>query len=293
MEPRMDAERLAALLDGRVDPRERAAALERLAASDEELGVAADAAAVLRELEEEDARSGVIPLRPRAARPAGVRPWMAVAAAIAAMALIPLGVWLAGPGAPPAPVAVVAMLESPSSGLPAGWDVRPWPVVRGEGLGARAGRLGAFLADLDLAARTNDPAVALLAARVAAMLDDVPGAGTTADLYRGISARAGAPYAELAPSLRSGEDAIAGLVDRELLAIGAWAEAARFAAMRGDAEFFRARGSRRMMEVAEARFAEDAGVRSALERMRAGLEGDAPDWDGAQAGAEGVLAGLP
>lgn len=287
----MDPERLAALLDGRLPPAERATALDRLAASDEDLGVAADAAAVLRELEEEDARSGVIPLRPRAARTAGVRPWMAVAAAIAAMALVPLGVWLARPGAPPAPVAVVAMLESPSSGLPEGWDVRPWSVTRGEG-GAGAGRLGAFLADLELAARTNDPAVALLAARVAVLLDDVPGGGTTADLYRGISARAGAPYAELAPSLRSGEEAVSGLVDRELLAIGAWAEAARFAAMRRDAEFFRDRGSRRMMEVAGARFAEDARVFSALEGMRAGLEGGAPDWGGVQAGAEGVLAGL-
>lgn len=289
----VDPERIAALLDGRLDPAERAGVLERLAGSEEALGAFADAAAVARELEAEDAASGVVPLRPRSVRPAWPRPWLAAAAAVAALVLLPLGVWLSRPAGVASPAAVVAMLEAPAADLPEEWDVRPWPARRGAVDGAGAARLGVFLVDLEVAARSRDSAVAVLAGRVALLLDAVPGGGTTADVYRGIAARAGAPFAELEPALREGADGVASLVDREMLAVGAWAEGALLAALREDAAFFRARGSRRMMDVAERRLAGDAAALDALARLRAALDADAPDWSEVRSGAEGVLGRLP
>jgi hypothetical protein len=52
MSDRVDAERLAAFLDGRLDVREREALLAELAASDDTRDALADVAAVLRDLEE-------------------------------------------------------------------------------------------------------------------------------------------------------------------------------------------------------------------------------------------------
>lgn len=284
-----DAERLAALLDGRLGPAERDALLARVAGDDDALGALADAAAVSRELEAENAASGVVPLRPRRARPAWPRPWLAAAAAVAALVLLPLGVWLARPAGVLGPAAVVAMLESPAAGVAADLDSRPWPARRGGVEGAGAARLGVFLVDLEVAARSRDSAVAVFAGRVALMLDEVPGGGTTADVYRGIAARAGAPFAELEPLLRDGAEGVAALADPELLAIGAWAEGARIAALREDAAFFRARGSRRMMDIVERGLAGDAAALGALARLRAALDADAPDWSEARSGAEGVL----
>ena len=51
----MDPERLAALLDGRLDGRDRAAALAELASSGAAIEVACDAAAVLEELGQQEA----------------------------------------------------------------------------------------------------------------------------------------------------------------------------------------------------------------------------------------------
>src|SRR5215208_5211320 len=50
-EPTIDPERLAALLDGRLDERARSEILAQLAASEADLEVMADAAAVMREME--------------------------------------------------------------------------------------------------------------------------------------------------------------------------------------------------------------------------------------------------
>jgi anti-sigma factor RsiW len=92
-EPRSENERLSALLDGRLDERERGELLAHLSAADEEYRVFADTASILRELEEAEAGAEAgcasspegIPLRLRRAiwrRPA----WSAIAASVALFA---------------------------------------------------------------------------------------------------------------------------------------------------------------------------------------------------------------
>ncbi len=162
-----DAERLAALLDGRLDERRRAEAVARLASSDDEFEAFVDALAVTRELEAEDAAEGVTPLRPRVRQRWWRRPggqWAAIAAVLAGLALLP-AVWSRGrdPGVDD-PQSYAALLESKGAGLPAGWDPTPWRTTRGAGdpltPQARAVRLGVHMTDLEAAIAARGPQVA-------------------------------------------------------------------------------------------------------------------------------------
>jgi hypothetical protein len=169
-EPTIDDERLAALLDGRLDGREREELLARLAGAaedDDDYLVFADAAAVLREREE---AAGVTPLPipvraeesaspsagpevaaaphedSRDGKPASdtakvvpLRPrrrfpvaaWGALAAVLAGVALIP--VLRARAGDPYDPARLASRLETSVPALPAGWAraERPWGAKRG------------------------------------------------------------------------------------------------------------------------------------------------------------------
>ncbi|HEV2148119.1 MAG TPA: hypothetical protein VGR37_12010, partial [Longimicrobiaceae bacterium] len=69
--------------------------------------------------------------------------------------------------------------------------------------------------------------------------------------------------------------------------LGAWAEAARIAAARRDAEFFRPRESRAVLGRA-GELPEPAGA--ALERIRRAVEGDgAPEWNSLERGISDLL----
>ncbi|HLM69081.1 MAG TPA: hypothetical protein VK358_16195, partial [Longimicrobium sp.] len=173
-----DPQRLAALLDERLSGAERDELLARLADSDEDLALFAEAAAVQRELEEEDEAAsvpGVLPLRP-AARPArGLnRRWLAAAAVVAGLALVPLAWRATQDGAVREPAQAVAMLEDRAGGLPADWDVRPWSGTRGGGDNpaddALSVQVGAYVVDLDLAVRARDAgATRMLSQRIGLM----------------------------------------------------------------------------------------------------------------------------
>lgn len=299
-EPHMDAERLAALLDGRLNERERAEVLERLASSDEAFEAYVDAVVATRELEAEDEAAGVVPLRPVRGRPWWKRPgaqWLALAAVLAALALAPwLWTRLAAPGLDD-PGGFVALLEAEDAGLPTGWEKRPWGSTRAAGdpltLDARAVRLGALVVDLEVAVRAGDPAAAVLAGSVAALLEGVPAAGPVAAVYREVARRAGEPAEALEPLLEQGREAVARVAGEEMVALGAWAEAARIAAARRDAEFFRTRETRATLERLEELSDSDPPARAAVERIRSALSAEgAPEWGALEGGVEGLLGAV-
>jgi hypothetical protein len=308
----IDPERLAALLDGQVGERQRAELLESLAASPDVLAGFADALAVTRALEAEgvappDAAAGagstadvtgenarreegVLPLRRRRS----VVRIVAIAAGVAALALAP---WLwsraSAPG-PRHPVQLAALVHG--EGLPSGWTGRPWPSTRDEAdpltAGSRAARLGARLVDLQLAARTRDPAVAAIAADVRALLRGIPASAPVQAIYREVERRAG-EAGSLTPLLTRGSVAVARLAGKERVEAGAWAEAARLAAARRDARFFRARASRAALDRAAARDDLPPPARAAGARLRVMLQADGPpDWPGIERAATELLAAL-
>lgn len=287
--PEADAERLAALLDGRLDERQRAEAVERLASSDDEFEAFVDALAVTRELEAEEAAAGVTPLRPRARQRWWQRPgghWAAVAAVLVGLALLPV-LWtrsrapdIDDPGRFP------ALLESRDAGLPAGWDRSPWRTTRGPGdpltPEARAVRLGALMTDLEVAVRGRDPRTGEIARKIVALLDGIPGAGFASETYRKVGSRSGEPPEQLLPLVDSGREAVRLIeVERvQFVRLGAWAETARIAAARRDAAFFRKRETRAVLDRADEAPDFPEPGRAAVRQVRRTIERDgAPEWE--------------
>jgi hypothetical protein len=288
-----EAERLAALLDGRLDADGHADILSRLATDDEALATYAEAAAVTRALEEEDAAAGVTPLRPAARRTSpfsGARRWGAVAAVAAAVALAPLAWNRMRPAGLQEPGALAERLSTTGTALPAGWDPSPWGSTRSASdpmtPRARAIRIGARLVELELALRGQDPAAARTAAQVAILLGELPGSGPAVSIFRDIQARAGAPWAELEPQMEQGTEAAAAMAGEEDVRLGAWLQAARIAAARKHAEFFRTRATKAALKYLH----QDPATRPAAERIRTltNAEG-APDWDALVVGLAGAL----
>jgi len=295
--PPMDPERLAALLDGRLEGRARDEALAQLAASDDDaLGAYADAVAVQRELDAEDAASvpaasgaKVLPFRRRWMPPA---PLLALAAVLAAVALGIGGWWARGAADAGDPGRYAALLRRP--GVPAEWDAAPWAATRAvDGPldpRARAVRLGARITDLQASAAARDAAgTRQAAADVAALLDSLPAAGAAAAVYDEVGRRAGEPAAALEPVLERGRRTAARLAGEDGVALGAWAEAARLAAARRDAAFFRSRDTRAALDRAAPSGAVPPAARAALDRLRSASAGE-PDWTALQRDAAELLA---
>ncbi|HEX6746558.1 MAG TPA: hypothetical protein VF092_04625 [Longimicrobium sp.] len=279
-----DDERIAALLDGRLDEHARAELVARLADSDSDYRVFADAAAVLRDLE----ARGVIATPPvvadespeageavEAAHPAEPMPapapgptkviklrrrwwgmpapaWGALAAGIAALALIPI--IRARGGDPFDPERLAARLETsqPRAGE---WTAADSVIPRKRGGGpgseiseeARSAQLGALLVDLEVAARSRDTMVSTLAGDVARLVRMGREARDTMT-YDSIAKRSNAPPEQLRPLLAQGHKGIAENSDPDYFRAGAWTEAARLAANTRDERFFRARESRKGVE---------------------------------------------
>lgn len=170
--PRLDAETLAALMEGRLSDEERARALEVLAESDADLEVLADAAVAAAALSETSA-----PAEPPApARPRRWTVWLPLAAVLAGLAIVPslldrgrdggLGEWRADL----ARLGPVAPVDLPA---PAGVDVTRSGLAGGASLidslpaSARSFRRGATVARLTVlepGARARSPDAATLAA---------------------------------------------------------------------------------------------------------------------------------
>lgn len=277
----IDPERLAALIDGRLGPREREAVLAQIAASsDETVEVFADALAVTRELEASSSAEGL-----EALSPAVVRTWRgmrwrtpgglaAIAAALVAVVVVPTWLSTLDSEAAHDPGRFVRALAEVDRGLPVDWDTQPWGATRGaaDALSpeARALRVGARMVDLELTARTGDPRTAELAASVVALLEGIPGAAPAATEYRTLaSADSAASPEQLTRLAERARRTAAPFVDRDYLKFGAWLEAARVAAAARDTGFFGSRASREAVEEARKLRGLSAPERAAVNSLHA------------------------
>jgi hypothetical protein len=314
--PRNDDERLSSLLDGRLHGRSREDLLAHLSASEEDRRVFADTAAILRELEEEEAGAKVaaapevgagaestavvIPLRP-AARARWWRAraqWGALAAVLAAIAIIAALASRERASAAADPVSLAARLES-DGGLPEGWAEQPrWVPGRGNGptaepaeRAAQAARAGALLVDLALAVETRDTTdTRLLAEQVRSRFD--PRSGDAGPL-RQVAERAGAPADSLRPLVESATERLGDRLGREPLRLGAWAEAGRLAAHRRDQAFFQGHASRAALDRAERFTGNNPAARAAVARVRATIPAEgSPDWNALSAALDALLREL-
>jgi hypothetical protein len=209
--------------------------------------------------------------------------WVAWAAVAAGIALVPLLSSRFGGPAADDPLRAVAMVEG--APLPAEWDSRPWLTTRGAGDGAAdsaaAAQAGALLVDLEVADATGNRAEAsLLATRLAGVLDGVSGAALLSSHYRDVAEQLdGRESAAAGESLEEGWRLVMDFLDEEMVRLGAWVEAGRLAAARRDAEFFRDRGARAVLERAAGDPALSERARAAAGRAGgiAKAEGE-PDW---------------
>ena len=312
-EPVIDDARLAALLDGRLDAAEREQALARIADSDDDYQVFADAAAILREHEAqgvaavpEEAQpespeaegTRVIPLR-RRARAWPTAAWGALAAVLVAVALIP--VLRARAGDPYDPARLAARVDSGRARLPAGWTGdRPWPVPRGGGPPRReysdemvAARVGALMVDLEVAVRSRDTTtIAPLAQEVGRVLNGGGSSSFAAPPYDTIASLAGEPPQRLAERLKDARQGVSEILLKEYVDAGAWTEAALLAAAARDEQFLRRRESRAEIDrIARMRLG-DKG-RAAAERVRDAMAAErALDWTAVYGGLRDVLRAL-
>jgi hypothetical protein len=154
--------------------------------------------------------------------------------------------------------------------------------------------VGARLTDLELAVRARDAATtALLAADIAALLQDVPASGPLAAVYREIARRAGEPADRLEPLVAQGRDSIAQILGENFVALGAWVEAARVAAARRDAGFFRSRVTSAVLDRTTKHPSLDEQARGSLQQIRSAIRAEgAPDWSALERELLGVLQAL-
>lgn len=267
------AERLAALLDGKCNDREREELLAELAAGGDDLEAFADAATLLHEPEEAEVYANVIPLRPAVQKPAARRRWppprwiaLAAAAVLATLVVVPL-LRRGGGSAEATPREIVAILSNPHAGIPAEVGTEPWAsrgAVGGTLSDAERVQLGARLADLQLLAGQNDSAARAAAADIAHLLDKLATGEQLAAYYR--SLERGGVAGELDPDFERRAADVGGPYTR----LGAWIETARIAAAARDEAFFRSGVSRDIL--AGRGPAEGRVPQRDLEALRHGLE---------------------
>lgn len=270
---KIDPEQLAALLDGRLDDATRADVLSRLAASQDDVELFADAAAIMGEVSPAPAPAHPAPTDlPRVARwPA--RRWLTLAAGIAGIAI-----WLTlrartGQLGSDEPHQLLASLDTRARGLPPNWDGAPWVATRGIAPpltpDARAARLGAALTDLTLASQSHDPRAPSISESIAALLIDIPGGAPAAALYHQVARLLSADStAAAAPLISQGWQSVTQLTDAPHLRLGAWLEAARIAATNHDPQFFAAPQSRAVLDDALAQLPPTAPARTTISDVR-------------------------
>lgn len=311
-EPDIDAERVAALLDGRLPEAERAELLSRLATSSH-FRELAETAAVLRELElagtnpahevdhEPDppaptpSPAGAQEAPPSTARPGWRRRpvrWLALAASLAVAALA-IALWQPRRGTD-APGAPALRLASRDAGLPAGWTAaRPWQVTLGGGAASlipssRAVRAGVLHTDLVLAARAGDHAeVTRLVEEMEDLLTGVSGGSAVIQAYRTPPAAA----TRRSQTIGDAGELLSQLLGTEDVRWGAWLEAARIAAARQDTEFFLANETRATLRRATRPGDLPETARTTARRLDEALRSGGPrDWPTVRRDLDQLLA---
>lgn len=233
--PELDAERIAALIDGRLSGDERADVLRALDADSDAFAIYADALAVQSDTAAEStphsARVRSVGWRsPRSLLVAGA---LLAAAAAAFILILPRG--------DRATFNELLQTIPPTTrrALPSAPE---WDVARGQDAtagtaAAQAIRIGAQFADLWMLARANDTATSTAARRLSRSVSSASplAAPVSAALDRVAAAR---DSAALFAALNQATEEAGAVLDAASLRLGAWLDAARAAALRRDQAFF-------------------------------------------------------
>jgi hypothetical protein len=238
---RIDAETLAAFLDGKLEPAERERVLGILAENPEEYETFSDAAHAAATL----AGTSVTPIEThRRGRPWRVAiPALVAASIVTAVVVLPR---LDGRGTSPVDLAGrLKVVTVPGDGslaarLGADWDQPGWSVTRGGGTDivepARAFRIGARAMDAEVALRAGDTtALKLVGTELVNLIAGLDGGAVAAAQYRSIL-DAGTETSDT-DRLMAAEAAAVLLEESPWFDLGAWSEAVRLAALAGDREF--------------------------------------------------------
>jgi hypothetical protein len=291
-EPIHDDERLSALLAGRLEGPERAELLAHLSTADEDYEVFANAAAILREMDEEDAeaeeagvqagdppphREVLPPSVTKSTRgwPRRTPRWIAISAVL--VGLVVLGTLVTrGRTSAADPMILAASLENPRAGLLEGSRENPWGADRGPGTSENAAQAGVYLLRLAVAVQAEDADLTVLWA----LKTRDSFAGGRSEALQQIITRAGQPSEEVAPYVEQATKRVEDLTGYpDYLRVGAWAEAARRAAGGQDEAFFATTHTRKTLRRAERITRDNPAAQTALEGIRAALPPDAPgDW---------------
>lgn len=252
----LDPELIAALIDGRLGAAERAALLAEVDASDEAFDLLVGAAAAVRSLDV-SAGAPAASARSSAGRRwrSGAKPWLALAAGIAGIALAPWG-WARLRGDDTDPGRFAASLQPSELRIAEVTRSRPWSATRGAGSSlatpARAARIGALVTDVDLTirarpsvARESNALTTQLLGELIGLLEQTPGGGAGAAAYRNVREHATDPNVG---TLTAAARAAAVGIDPLMVDLGAWAEAALYATATGDTAFFTSRSTGRLID---------------------------------------------
>ena len=271
--PKVDPEKLAKLLDGRLTGTERDEALAQLEGDPDAREAFSDAAAALAELEQSDATAPapetakVLELRPQRAR---VRReiWIAIAAVLVIAAALQLSKRGRAANELPSVDRMVASLPSNVTSSTDDWRTRPWREFRGSGQPitrrGRAVRVGALIVELEALASRGDSAAPGDASQIAALVDEYPGGSSAGDAFRALAdTQAVRDVARRREAARAAET----LVRANELRLGAWLEAGRIAAGRGDTAFFSGPDTQAALNAARAAAGDDAEARASITEL--------------------------
>ena len=275
--PPIDPERIAALIDGRLNADQRAALLAELDASPEAFEAYSDAVAALRDIDGDRPASigGGTPPSGRVSRPfRSYAPTIALAAVILIAVALPLARSARGPRLDE-PRTLAALLQPTSSGV-----TTPWSELRGSGDAlsprARGVRIGARIVDLELLARSRDTSAARVALQVAALLDGIPAGSLAASAYRSLAVTGtGTPSPAALGGAASFAEQVAGGAE---VRAGAWIEAARVAAAQRNESFFQSSRTRDAERGIASLENLPASARAALAELSRLLAASPRDW---------------
>lgn len=295
-EPGIDLDLIAAFIDGRLAPAERARALRVLTESDAAFEVFADA---LRAQGAEEATK-VVPISTRSSR--RLRRWSvlvpAAAAAVLLIAILPVVRSRQTPTSAPTAMAIVAELTARPDGLPTanGWEQREWSVMRGGPSAltesARDFRLGVRAVDFQVALAMDDrPLADRLAAEMLEWIAPLQFAQVVTSNYSDLRAHLAGnqPRERIVADASAAETRLAELVDPFWFGFGKWCAGGELAARSHAGAFFQSNLTagvlKNALEVGRAKLGDDdlitlrqaaaltrpGGANDKFDRVREGL----------------------
>lgn len=277
---RIEAEEIARLLDGRLLADERRELMSKLASSDEHLEVLADAIAAQRHSSDATATGEI---QARDEKRFRQRNWLAVAAVILALAVLPWA-WQRSRGDETvSPSELVTSLSDDARPLSPDWNGTPWSAMRGSAESsahrALSARLGARLVDLEIAIRSSDGSARQIASDLAQISRQMPAGGALAADFEEIARRADESPERLGLLSADAQQHARSMADAGPFQLGAWLEASRIAAMRKDAQFFYRQLSVALLETWSADSTYSPSVRESLALVRLIVDETPTDWE--------------